>query len=83
MGFDLTKILKVFVVGVVTWFISDAIFTVIYQTVDNAIMSSGENINWLLNVLKFVAGFLAYDATSLAVAFITAIITFFKLKDID
>lgn len=83
MGFDLNKILKVIVIGIVTWVISDAIFNMLYQTIDNAIMSSRENVTGLLKAMKVVAGLLAYDGASFAVGLITAIITIFNLKDKD
>lgn len=66
MGFDLNKILKAIVIGLVTWAISDFIFNVLYQTIDNAIVSSGDNVAGLLKTMKFVVGFLAFDGVSFA-----------------
>lgn len=83
MGFDLNKILKAIVIGLVTWAISDFIFNVLYQTIDNAIVSSGDNVAGLLKTMKFVVGFLAFDGVSFACGVIAAIISAFKLKDND
>ena len=81
MGFDLNKILKAIVIGLVTWAISDAIFNVLYQTIDNAIVLSGDNVVGLLKAMKVVAGFLSFDGVSFACGVLAAIISAFKLKD--
>lgn len=77
------KILKVLVFGLVAWAISDVVFNILYESIDNAIVSSGENVTGLLKAMKAVAGLLAYDGVSFAVGLITAIITVFKLTDND
>ncbi|NLE04996.1 MAG: hypothetical protein GX638_09365, partial [Crenarchaeota archaeon] len=38
------KILKVLVFGIVAWAISDVVFNILYETIDNAIVSYGENV---------------------------------------
>lgn len=81
MSFDLNKILKAIVIGLVTWAFSEVIFNVLYQSIDNAIVSSGENVTGLLKAMKAVAGLLAYDGVSFAVGLITAITAMFKFKD--
>jgi hypothetical protein len=77
------KIIKVLVFGIVAWAISDVVFNILYESIDNAIVSSGENVTWLLKAMKVIAGLLAYDGVSFAIGLITAIITVFKLKDND
>jgi len=77
------KIIKVLVFGIVAWAISDVVFNILYESIDNAIVSSGENVTGLLKVMKAIAGLLAYDGVSFAVGLITAVITVFKLKDYD
>lgn len=77
------KIVKVLVFGIVAWAISDVLFDLLYESIDNAIAASGENVIGLLKAMKVVAGLLAYDVASLAVGLITAIITIFNLKDKD
>lgn len=77
------KIVKVLVFGIVAWAISDVLFDLLYESIDNAIAASGENVIGLLKAMKVVAGLLAYDGASLAVGLITAIITIFNLKDKD
>ncbi len=76
------KIIKVLVFGIVAWAISDVVFNILYESIDNAIVSSGENVTGLLKAMKAVAGLLAYDGVSFLVGLITSIITAFKLKDI-
>ena len=83
MGFDLIKIIKVIVFGIVTWAISDVIFNVLYQMIDDAIMSSGDNVTGLLRTMKFVVGFLAFDGVSFACGVLAVIISTFKLKEND
>ncbi|MDO9629452.1 MAG: hypothetical protein Q7I99_06095, partial [Acholeplasmataceae bacterium] len=75
------KIIKVLVIGLVTWAISDVVFNILYQSIDNAIASSGENITGLLKAMKVIAGLLAFDGVSFVVGLIAAIITVFKLRD--
>ncbi|MGD9605709.1 MAG: hypothetical protein AB7V00_06150 [Bacilli bacterium] len=77
------KIIKVLVFGIVAWVISDVIFDLLYESIDNAIAASGENVIGLLKAMKAIAGLLAYDGVSFAVGLITAVITVFKLKDYD
>lgn len=77
------KILKVLVFGIVAWAISDVVFNILYETIDNAIVSYGENVTAPLKAMKAIARLLAYDEVSFAVGLLTAIITVFKLKDID
>ena len=76
-------IIKVLVIGLVTWAISDALFNILYVSIDNAILSSGENVSGLLKATKAVAGLLAFDGVSFVLGVITAVITAFKLKDDD
>lgn len=75
------KIIKVLVFGIVAWAISDVVFNILYESIDNAIVSSGENVTGLLKAMKAIAGLLAYDGVSFAVGLITTIISAFKLKD--
>jgi len=75
------KIIKVLVFGIVAWAISDVVFNILYESIDNAIVSSGENVTGLLKAMKTIAGLLAYDGVSFAVGLITTIISAFKLKD--
>ena len=75
------KIIKILLIGLVTWVLSDAVFNIFYVSIDNAIVSSGENVSGLLKAMKFVAGFLAYDGVSFAFGFVSAIISAFKLKN--
>ena len=75
------KIIKVLVFGIVAWAISDVVFNILYESIDNAIVSSGDNVAGLLKAMKAVAGFLAYDGMSFAMGLITSIITVFKLND--
>lgn len=77
------KIIKVLVFGIVAWAISDVVFNILYESIDNAIVSSGDNVAGLLKAMKAIAGLLAYDGVSFAVGLITAVITIFKLKDYD
>ena len=77
------KIVKVLVFGIVAWAISDVLFDLLYESIDNAIAASGENVIGLLKAMKAVAGLLTYDGMSFAVGLITAIISVFKLKDND
>ena len=77
------KIVKVLVFGIVAWAISDVLFDLLYESIDNAIAASGENVTGLLKAMKAVAGLLAYDGMSFAVGLLTTIITVFKLKDND
>jgi len=77
------KIIMVLVFGIVAGAISDVVFNILYESIDNAIVSSGENVTGLLKAMKAIAGLLAYDGVSFAVGLLTAIITVFKLKDID
>lgn len=77
------KVIKVLVFGIVVWVISDVIFDLLYESIDNAIAASGENVIGLLKAMKAIAGLLAYDGVSFAVGLITAVITVFKLKDYD
>ena len=72
------KIIKVIVFGIVAWAISDVVFNILYESIDNAIVSSGENVTGLLKAMKAVAGLLAYDGMSFAVGLLTAIFTVFK-----
>lgn len=69
------KIIKVLVFGIVAWAISDVVFNILYESIDNAIVSSGENVTGLLKAMKVIAGLLAYDGVSFAIGLITAIIT--------
>lgn len=57
------------------WAISDVVFNILYESIDNAIVSSGENVTGLLKAMKVIAGLLAYDGVSFAIGLITAIIT--------
>lgn len=75
------KIIKVLVFGIVAWAISDVVFNILYESIDNAIVSSGENVTGLLKAMKAIAGLLAYDGVSFALGLITTIISAFKLKD--
>jgi len=77
------KVIKVLVFGIVVWAISDVVFNILYESIDNAIVSSGDNVAGLLKAMKAIAGLLAYDGVSFAVGLITAVITVFKLKDYD
>ena len=77
------KIIKALVIGLVTWALSDAVFNILYVSIDSAIVSSGENVSGLLKAMKVIAGLLAFDGVSFAFGLITAIITAFKLKDND
>ena len=77
------KIIKVLVFGIVAWAISDVVFNILYESIDNAIVSSGDNVAGLLKAMKVIAGLLAYDGVSFAVGLITAVITVFKHKDND
>jgi hypothetical protein len=77
------KVIKVLVFGIVVWAISDVVFNILYESIDNAIVSSGDNVIGLLKAMKAIAGLLAYDGVSFAVGLITAVITVFKLKDYD
>ena len=72
------KIIKVLVFGIVAWAISDVVFNILYESIDNAIVSSGENVTGLLKAMKAVAGLLAYDGMSFAVGLLTATFTVFK-----
>ncbi|MDY0364189.1 MAG: hypothetical protein RBR27_05670 [Bacilli bacterium] len=72
------KIIKVLFFGIVAWAISDVVFNILYESIDNAIVSSGENVTGLLKAMKAVAGLLAYDGMSFAVGLLTAIFTVFK-----
>ncbi len=83
MGGDLNKILKTIVIGIVTWGISDVIFNVLYQTIDNVIMLSGYNVVGLLKTIKVMVEFLTFDGVSFACGVLVAIISVFKLKDND
>jgi hypothetical protein len=74
------KVIKVLVFGIVVWAISDVVFNILYESIDNAIVSSGDNVAGLLKAMKAIAGLLAYDGVSFAVGLITAVITVFKLK---
>ena len=76
-------IIKLLAFGIVAWAISDVVFNILYESIDNAIVSSGENVTGLLKAMKAIAGLLAYDGVSFAVGLITAVITVFKLKDYD
>lgn len=69
------KVIKVLVFGIVVWVISDVIFDLLYESIDNAIAASGENVTGLLKAMKVIAGLLAYDGVSFAIGLITAIIT--------
>ena len=60
------KIIKVLFFGIVAWAISDVVFNILYESIDNAIVSSGENVTGLLKAMKAVAGLLAYDGMSFA-----------------
>lgn len=75
------KIIMVLVFGIVAGAISDVVFNILYESIDNAIVSSGENVTGLLKAMKAIAGLLAYDGVSFAVGLITTIISAFKLKD--
>lgn len=77
------KIIMVLVFGIVAGAISDVVFNILYESIDNAIVSSGENVTGLLKAMKAIAGLLAYDGVSFAVGLITAVITVFKIKDYD
>lgn len=72
------KIIKVLFFGIVAWAISDVVFNILYESIDNAIVSSGENVTGLLKAMKAVAGLLDYDGMSFAVGLLTAIFTVFK-----
>jgi uncharacterized protein with PQ loop repeat len=76
-------IIETLVIGLVVWAISDVLFNVFYVSVDNAILSSGENVSGLLKAMKALAGLLVFDGVSFVVGLITAIITAFKLIDKD
>jgi hypothetical protein len=75
------KIIMVLVFGIVAGAISDVVFNILYESIDNAIVSSGENVTGLLKAMKAITGLLAYDGVSFAVGLITTIISAFKLKD--
>ncbi|NLC96855.1 MAG: hypothetical protein GX675_04715 [Erysipelotrichaceae bacterium] len=75
------KIIMVLVFGIVAGAISNVVFNILYESIDNAIVSSGENVTGLLKAMKAIAGLLAYDGVSFAVGLITTIISAFKLKD--
>ena len=77
------NIIKVIVIGLVTWVISDAVFNILYESIDNTIAASGENVSGLLKAMKVIAGILAFDGVSFTIGVITAIISAFKLKDND
>jgi hypothetical protein len=78
------KIIGAIVFGLVTWAISDAVFNVIYTTIDNAVMSTGGSVSLLLKASKVVFGFLAYDGVSFACGVLAATLSIFKLvKTID
>jgi hypothetical protein len=83
MSEAVSKIIKVIVFGIVAWAISNVVFNILYESIDNTIVSSGENVTGLLRAMKAITGLLAYDGVSFAVGLITAIITVFKLKDND
>jgi len=73
------KIIKVLVFGMVAWAISDVVFNILYESIDNAIVSSGENVTGLLKAMKVIAGLLAYDGVSFAVGLLTAIISVYEV----
>lgn len=73
------KIIKVLVFGIVAWAISDVVFNILYESIDNAIVSSGENVTGLLKAMKVIAGLLAYDGVSFAVGLLTAIISVYEV----
>lgn len=77
------KIIKVLVFGIVAWAISDVVFNILYESIDNAIAASGENVTGLLRTMKFVVGFLAFDGVSFACGVLVVIISTFKLKEND
>ncbi len=80
---SLSMIIKTLVIGLVTWAISDVLFNILYDSIDNAILSSGENVSGLLKAMKVVASLLAFDGVSFVLGVISAIISAFKLKDND
>jgi hypothetical protein len=75
-----TKILKGLIVGIVTWAISNALFDVLFSTIDNAIASSGDNVSGILKALKTGAGLLMCDSISFALGLIVSIMLAFEYK---
>lgn len=47
----IVKIIKVLVFGIVAWAISAEVFNILYESIDNAITSSGENVTDLLKAM--------------------------------
>ena len=75
---QIIKILLAIVYGVVACAVSYALFDVLNTTIDNAIISSGESVSWLLQAMKFFFSMLAYDGVSFAIGILTSVLSIFK-----
>ena len=63
----------------ITWKISDALLEVANDSIDNAINQMGNDVSGLLETLKVVVGFLAFDGVSFVIVFLLAFLALFKM----
>lgn len=75
-----SKTLKYIIVMFVAWKISDVLLELIYNSIDNAILSSPSNANGLLIALRSVVGFMGFDLVSFLVAVIVCLLALFKFN---
>ena len=74
----LPKTLKYILVMFVAWKISDVLLELIYNSIDNAILSSPSFANGLLIELRSVVGFIGFDLVSFLIAVIVCLLALFK-----
>jgi hypothetical protein len=72
------KTLKYIIVMFVAWKISDEILELIYNSIDNAILSSPSSANGLLIALKSIVGFIGFDLVSFLIAVIVCLLALIK-----
>jgi len=67
--------------AVLMYFVSQALFDWFNASMDSQIISAGNSISGMLHLLKTVANILAFDAVSLLLSIVTAVIVFIKTVD--
>jgi hypothetical protein len=74
----LPKTLKYIIVMFVAWKISDVLMELLYNSFDNAILSSPSSANGLLIALRSIVGFIRFDIVSFLIAVIVCLLVLFK-----
>ena len=74
----LPKSLKYILVMFVAWKISDVLMELLYNSFDNAILSSPSSANGLLIALRSIVGFIRFDIVSFLIAVIVCLLVLFK-----